>query len=507
MAGHDISASGFNPRESTLGVDTVGRLETGWVFDTAVAGRTVGPIHSTPVLADGVIYVGDMFGTFFAVGTDGKLRWATTTKEPNPTLKLLFKLGGTDLTASPIFSAAVLPPGSPYVIFADADSNVYCLDRRSGEEIWSVPKLNAHELGGIAGNSVMAVKEMIILGLASVENFALALKDAGLPLECCSERGGVVALDIKTGQERWRYDAIPEDAVKDLPAERAPFAKGPAGSDIWGQPSYDPTLNTIYVGTGQNFSPTAEGKGTDTEDAIIALDADHGTVKWIHQFTKDDIWVNGIPNPDPSTGRFVDMDIGDSPKLYEIDGRRVVGAGQKSGDYHVLDATTGELIATTSLTGIANALGGLQSGGAVGDELAFHHGLNPMGDGSDPNAFWGRVVATSLDGKKVRWKMDLPLSPTVGGLALANGVLYFQSPVEEPPPVIIDQDCNGKCQWALYAVNGETGKVIKRIVLQGRAISSPIVSRGRVYAGTGNLALASFGIENAGSIIEFKLAK
>jgi hypothetical protein len=53
------------------------------------------------------------------------------------------------------------------------------------------------------------------------------------------------------------------------------------------------------------------------------------------------------------------------------DGRKVVGAGQKSGHYNVLDALTGEVLFRPQLVEQANQLGGLQTGGALaGDTLA-----------------------------------------------------------------------------------------------------------------------------------------
>ena len=36
----------------------------------------------------------------------------------------------------------------------------------------------------------------------------------------------------------------------------------------------------------------------------------------------------------------------DSPQIYRVGSRKVVGAGQKSGFYHAVDATTGALIDT-----------------------------------------------------------------------------------------------------------------------------------------------------------------
>jgi polyvinyl alcohol dehydrogenase (cytochrome) len=190
-----------------------------------------------------------------------------------------------------------------------------------------------------------------------------------------------VALDLATGSERWRHNLVA--TAQPLPASAAPFLLGPAGADIWSQPTYDADTNTIYASTGQNLSPDAEGHSTPTSDAIVAVDIATGARKWVHQFTANDIWAVGVTNPNPVTGQPIDMDLGDAPKIYRLhDGRKVVGAGQKDGRYHVLDAATGELVRTTAVIPARNDLGGFQTGGAFADGTVFQHGLRPWSAGS-----------------------------------------------------------------------------------------------------------------------------
>lgn len=166
--------------------------------------------------------------------------------------------------------------------------------------------------------------------------------------------GFVAALDIATGELEWRYDTIDPTAVQPLSEEHAPFAFGPSGADIWAQPTYDPLTRTVYIGTGRNYSPEEDGTSTDTSDALIALDARTGEEKWVQQISENDIWVVGIPSPNEEE-KWVDQDFGDAPKIYRLaDGRKVVGAAQKSGAYTVVDAHTGEVIETTEIVQQAN---------------------------------------------------------------------------------------------------------------------------------------------------------
>ena len=96
------------------------------------------------------------------------------------------------------------------------------------------------------------------------------------------------------------------------------------------------------------------------------------------------------------------------------------------------------------------------------------------------------MVALSLDTKRERWRHERPRVASVGGpppkpvytdvgdpvasgIAVANGVVYFTTVA------------SGK----LVALDASTGAVLKEIDL-GPVWSGPSVSRGRLYAGTGN---------------------
>jgi polyvinyl alcohol dehydrogenase (cytochrome) len=381
------------------------------------------------------------------------------------------------------------------VVFGDLDGNLYGLDADTGEEIWVKDQVDAHPLGGIVGNSLVRAGNRVVIGFAAIEDAGLVLPTMGIPYACCSHTGFVASFDIATGHQAWRFDTIDPASVAPLPETLAPFKLGPAGADIWAQPTYDPLTQTIYVGTGQNYSPTAQGTGTANSDAIIALDARTGKLKWSRQITANDIWVAGIPSPD-ANGRWTDQDFGDAPKIYWLpDGRKVVGAGQKSGAYTVLDARTGQVIATTPHVQQANQLGGLQNGGAYGRGKVFVHGMH----GSDPLSseapFEGRVMALSPDGREVRWSFARPFGVFAAPVALARDVLYFVSPVEEARPGV------DPFQFGLYALHADTGQVLARKALPGRALSGPVVSKGRVYVVTGNRAVDALGTDDNGSIV------
>jgi polyvinyl alcohol dehydrogenase (cytochrome) len=499
MALHDPAASGFNPFEHDIGLHNAHQLEVKWVFDAHDVDHPVGPIHATPVVMGETIYVGSTLGRFYAISRDGARRWEYVTRPPNPLLAAVLTPAPTgvpipDAAGTPIVGAAVVPATLPYVIFGDLDGNVYALNRYTGEEVWVKEAVDPHPLGGVGGNALLAVGNMVIIGFSAIEDLAFVLPQLGIPYDCCTHRGLVVALHAATGEELWRYDTIPAAAVSPLPEAFAPFKIGPAGADIWGQPTYDWETHTVFIGTGQNFAPSSTG-GTPGSDSILALDADTGALKWATQLTSGDIWVTGMPNPDAS-GRFLDQDVGDAPKVYRLPGgRKVVGAGQKSGVYHVLDAHTGAIITSTPHLQPANTLGGFQQGGAMAYGRVFQHGLHGIPPVTGQGPFIGTVLALSLDGTQELWRWEKFVALLVGGVAVANGVILFQSPLEEAVPL------QPPLEWALYAVNAFTGETLMRLPFPGRAVSSPVVSRGRVYLGKGNTAIGPIGTDFDGGLV------
>lgn len=250
---------------------------------------------------------------------------------------------------------------------------------------------------------------------------------------------GGLEVDCFVSVSQRRYDTIDPTAVQPLSEEHAPFALGPSGADIWAQPTYDPLTRTVYIGTGRNYSPEEDGRLAD--------------------------------------------------------GRKVVGAAQKSGAYTVVDAHTGEVIETTEIVQQANQLGGLQNGSAYGRGKVFVHGQ----DGYDPMSaeapFDGRVMALSPDGTQVKWSFDRFFSIFAAPLALARDVLYFISPVEEAEPG------TDPFEFALYALDADTGEQLARFPFPGRAVSGPVVSDAHVYMVTGNRAIEELGVDDNGSII------
>ena len=404
--------------EHVLNPHNVGGLHVLWKVDTS------GPVNGTPVVADGVVYVGDGSGVIHALTTDGAPVWSTT-------------VGGA-VSASLTIAGDVL-------VFGDQGGTLYGLARHDGHVMWSF-RPDSSPVAAIWGSGVL-VGPNVAIGVASNEEFAA--QDPNYP--CCSSRGSLLLLEPRTGHVIWQTPTITD-------AQRA---AGASGASIWSTPTYDPETQTIFTTTGNNFSEPS----TQTEDAFVAFDARTGAIKWVNQRTPDDTW-NYRFGYEPG---HVDADFGDSPQVYRLaNGRKVVGAGQKSGFYHVVDAVTGKLVNQISVEP-GGTLGGLFSDTAVANGVVYANGLNWPGLASDPTtAVAGDLIAIAGDGSHELWRFTTARSPDAGGVVVANGVVYFIS------------SFNGN----LYALDASSGAQLASVPV-GVSFDGPSIADGRIFLGTG----------------------
>lgn len=431
MYNRDRSGGRYNPIESTISAANVSGLHVKWQF------KTPAPVAGTPVVVGNVVYAGDMSGKFYAVTSGGTLLWSTQVNGP--------------ITASALVSGNM-------VVFGDISGTMYGIERTHGNIVWTM-RPDAHPQAAIWG-SPTKIGNFAVVGVASNEEGAAA--DPNYP--CCSSRGSLVLFDPSNGAIKWQSFTI-TDAQRQA---------GASGASIWSTPSYDDARKLIYVTTGNNFSqPT-----TTTSDAIVAFDAATGAIAWVNQRYPNDEWNFRFPY----SPEHPDADFGDSPQVYNLsDGRRVVGAGQKSGFYHVVDATTGELISQNQVE-VGGTLGGLFADSAVANGIVFANGVNWQNTSTFPPV-GGDIIAMTGDGQEL-WRYPTPYTPDFAGIAVANSVVYFTA------------------SWSgnLYALNANTGAPLAKVAI-GISDSGPSISRGQVYVGTGDAISVAFGVgSSTGSI-------
>ena len=233
-----------------------------WSFQTG------GPVVSSPVLADGVLYVGSDDANVYALDSaSGALKWkfATGTKE-NP--------------GAPVRSTPAVADGA--VFFGCYDGNFYAVDAATGALRWkfAMPGERRYTVAGVHG--------YLPKGQSTPDFWDVyqssPVVSGGLVYFGCGD-GTVHALDTATGAVRWKFAA--GDVVHSSPA----LAEG-----------------SLYFGSWDTY--------------LYALDAATGALKWKFKTGEDLVKHNqtGLPSSPCVAGGIVYIGCRDAT-LYAVDAK------------------------------------------------------------------------------------------------------------------------------------------------------------------------------------------
>ena len=241
------------------------------------------------------------------------------------------------------------------------------IDQRSGEVLWE--SQIDDQPGSDVYSSPVYFDDMIFTGWSG------GSAELGDEADRYAFQGGFAIFDADTGELlKKTYSIRPPDKNPEKPKDDF------AGGAVWATAAVDEKTGLAYVGAGNPFRPQAEHKHTN---AILQVDLNRGSrtfgeIVGSYKGTPDE-YVPGwdqlpcydIPdNPPPYYPQGIgecgdlDMDFGSSPNLFKFDGKTVVGEGQKSGIYHVVDAKTMKR-EWTQIVGPPSAVGGIVGSPAV----------------------------------------------------------------------------------------------------------------------------------------------
>jgi polyvinyl alcohol dehydrogenase (cytochrome) len=336
----------------------------------------------------------------------------------------------------------------------------------SGKQIWQV-KLNDHPELTITGSPSLHA-DTLYVPMSSREWATAAAPD----YQCCSFRGGVVALNINNGERRWTtYTVNKPTQTNEKNAFGTPFL-APSGAPVWNSPTIDVKRGLLYVGTGENYSSPASEKS----DAVVAIELSTGAIKWFYQSIKGDAWnmsclLPGGTNCPKEKGP--DFDIGASVVLHTLEnGKDILLVGQKSGHVFALDPDKLGALIWKKKIGRGGFLGGIHWGmtaqnntlyAPIADTILFPHEKGA--------SFPGLFYIDALTGK-TNWYMetknrckkedgpgcDAGLSASVSsidGVVFAGGLDgYFYAVDTKDGSVLWEFNTNKRFQ----TVSGETAK-------------------------------------------------
>jgi alcohol dehydrogenase (cytochrome c) len=275
-----------------------------WVFQS----RSLEKHEVTPLVVDGVMYTVQGINDVIALNAvTGKTIW-THAYKPSPDARNCCgqETRGLAILGDKVFLAAL-------------DTHMIALDAKTGKEIWNVQVADPKEKYSFT-HAPLVVKDKVIEGTAGGE-FGI--------------RGFIVALDVNTGKEAWRFYTVPGPGE---PGHEtwAGDSWTHGGSPVWVTGSYDPATNLTFWGVG-NPGPDWNGDARLGDNlyscSVVALDADTGKLKWYYQFSPH----NEFDWDSTQVPVLADMQWKGSP-------RKVMLWANRSGMFYVIDRTTGEFL-------------------------------------------------------------------------------------------------------------------------------------------------------------------
>ena len=470
----------FQPADQAgLGVADVPRLALKWSFgfpDASVA-------WSQPTVADGRVFVGSQNGTVYALNArTGCIYWT-------------FSAGGGVRTAVTVSAPSASLPGLVY--FGDTAANAYALNADTGALVW-VRKVDDHPFARITGSPTFYDGRLYV----PVSSYEEA-QGADPQYPCCTFRGSVSALEASSGRVIWKTYMITDPPRRRGTSSAGVPLWGPAGSGIWSAPTIDANRRVVYVGTGNTYSAPAQA----SSDAVVALDLNTGSIRWMKQVTPNNVYVNNCRSGNPNCPEVngPDVDFGSPPMLTRANGRDVIVIGQKSGVGYAMDPDRKGEVIWQYRAGKGGTLGGMEWGGAVDGGRAYF----AVSDIQQPEP--GGLHALDIGTGQSVWFAQ-PVTAVCGSGAGCNGAQ--SAAITIIPGVIF----SGSNDGALRAYSTADGKVlwqydsnrefesINGVPAKGASLigPGPVIAGGMVYINwgyggfggrPGNVLLA-FGLES-----------
>jgi outer membrane protein assembly factor BamB len=401
----NVSAQNWRDVGGAIDAQSIGHLERSWSLPAAGA-SSYGSYATTPVIADGVVYVQDLASDVEAIDlSSGRVLWRKSYGDPDE------GPNGVAVAEGRVYGA------TPTMAFA--------LDSRTGRQLWSVT-LNRSATAGI--DMAPGYHDGIVY--VSTVPVTATTQYTG------QDVGVLWALDARTGRKLWSFRTIAAGSK----------GGGASGGGSWYAPAFD-SSGSMYVGIGNPapFPGTASAPWGSSRpgpnlysDSIVKLDARTGALRWYFQLTPHDLY---------------DWDLQDPPILVRAAGRGLVLAAGKAGIVVALDAETGQPVwerpvgehdghdhdgieamkheyskLRTPATILPGLLGGVIGPMSTnGSELfvpVVNHGARLLsGDemGESPGST-GELVAVSVRSGAISWRRRLG-SPPLGGTTVVNDLV------------------------------------------------------------------------------------
>jgi quinohemoprotein ethanol dehydrogenase len=306
---------------SRINRTNVKTLKGGWM---ARLNSGFGPGFSqqaTPVVRDGVMYITTGQQDIFALDAKtGAIIWEfrpeADPKTPDNKAKRGVGIGdGMVFGVLTDIRKPVPATGRPEPVLY-----LLALDQKTGKLLWK------HELGEDVPKNFRKYISAPPLYYKGLVYMSISGGDGGL-------RGRLTAHDAKTGNEVWRWWAVPGPGEFGSETWDGESWKTGGGA-MWVQPALDPDLGLIYVNTGNpwpDYNGSTRGGDNLFTCSVVALDAATGKYKWHYQSVHHDLWDFDMPTP------LILFD-----QIYNGAMRHALAAHSKQGWVYILDRVSGK---------------------------------------------------------------------------------------------------------------------------------------------------------------------
>tara|TARA_R110002072_G_scaffold97995_2_gene215725 strand:- start:7236 stop:9119 length:1884 start_codon:yes stop_codon:yes gene_type:complete len=474
-----------------INIENVDQLELAWTYQTGIK-KT---FQTSPIVIDGVMFITTPLNDVISMDAlTGKEIW-----------RYKHDLQGDKFCCGPSNRGPAVSDGKVFTVTIDA--RLIALDQKTGEKLWDVPisdpdsgideemnpvtnmeELKGAVMTGASGHSASLAPQVydgkVFVGITGAGyGLHMEVEQDGKPTLAVGGlaggghglRGFMVAYDVNTGKEIWRWYSSSEENWegdwveaasggesfnRDIAKEKANAEKYKdswklGGGSIWTTPALDTELGLLYFGTG-NPSPNMEdstrpGDSLNTV-SLIALDVNTGELKWAYQQVPHDRWGYDVASP---------------PVLFDFikDGKTIKAVSQASkvGWLFIHDRATGELLLRSDAFVPQENLFAIPTeegvriapstfGATTWSPTAYYPELNSMfiagiytaakfyskkltpepgkpwesftffKPTSDPT--WGNITSVDLATGKIKWEVKTE-QPMVGGvMATAGGLLF-----------------------------------------------------------------------------------
>ena len=482
VAGQNISNSRTQPSETVITPTDAAELAPKWTFTTH------GNVSATPTVYGGIVYFPDNGGYLNAISaTTGRLIWQRRVSSYDGTPMAFARV-------SPAVYGKELIVGDNFHQDHPGGAHMFAVNRLTGRLLWST-SVDTHRAAHITSNPIIAAGKVIV-GISSNEEGDAS--DQTYP--CCTFRGSVVAIDATTGSLLWKTYTVPPNpgpCRHPDPAEGC----GYSGGAVWDTPAVSLVARTVYVATGNNYTVPDQAEQCQKEavesdssdaactapddyfDSVIAMNLDTGAIRWGHKVEGWDAtndacslkqigvtWCPSVESPDFDFG-------GGGPNILSVNGRRLIGAGQKSGVYWAFDASTGEIVWDT-LVGPGTSEGGIEWGTSYDGQRIYVPIADPgeftvpykLPNGElDTGGSWAALDPAT---GRIDWQVAPPDdTPAIGPTTETDGVVFAGT-------FIAGQD-------NMFALEAATGRQLWAFQASGVVNSGPAIVNGTVYWGSG----------------------